>query len=241
MRTALWMLVLLLCHSVMDAAAIRGKVRLRRKGNFPMENPYINNTFKTKLRFTNWKNVQKFDAVRLKDYGDCTDTIVYLSKIPERYQKQEVPPQEPVKIHIDRATFKPRTLPLIQGGTVEFINDDPVCHDVYSFSLPKPFQTPFIKHQHAFVTFKNPGGVTLHSSVYEDMKGHILVLEHPYYTKPRNDGYYSMRNLRPGIYHITAWHPDFPPVTKEVEINYGETITIDFDMSIMGLPEALTR
>ena len=73
------------------------------------------------------------------------------------------------------------------------------------------------------------------------MQGEILVLDHPYFTKARMDGFYSMRNIRPGIYNITAWHPDFPPVTKEVEVNYGETISIDFNMSTLGLPEALTR
>ena len=86
------------------------------------------------------------------------------------------------------------------GSTIEFVNKDPVAHDVYSYSVAKPFQTKFFKNKHAFVTFKKSGGVTLNSSIYKNMQGEILVLDHPYFTKSRPDGYYldeeySSRNI----------------------------------------------
>ena len=225
----------------LEAAAIRGKVRLRKKGSLPQQNSYVNNTFRTDLRFMNWRIQRKFEHAQLKNYEDPSETIIYLSKIPERYKRKEVPEQEPIQVHIEGARFYPRTLPLMVGSTIEFVNRDPVAHDVYSYSVAKPFQTDFFKNKHAFVTFKKTGGVTLKSSVYKNMQGEVLVLDHPYFTKSRADGYYSMRNIRPGIYHVTAWHPELPSVTKEVEVNFGETITIDFNLSTMGLPEVLTR
>jgi hypothetical protein len=132
-------------------------------------------------------------------------------------------------------------MPVMQGTAIEFVNKDPVYHDVYSFSATHAFQTPFFKEWSAFTTFKKPGGATLHSSIYQDMNAHILVLEHPWFTKPRDNGYYHIRNIRPGIYKITAWHPDFPPVTKDIEINYSETITIDFHFSVAELPETIVK
>ncbi|MEE2924434.1 MAG: hypothetical protein VX619_06600 [bacterium] len=230
-----------LLFQTIEAAAIRGKVRLRKKGSFPERNPYVNNTFRTDLRFLNWRIQRKFENAQLKNYDDPSETIIYLSKIPDRYKRKEIPEQEPIQIHIEGAKFHPRTIPVMVGSTIEFVNKDPVAHDVYSYSVAKPFQTKFFKNKHAFVTFKKSGGVTLNSSIYKNMQGEILVLDHPYFTKSRPDGYYSMRNIRPGIYHLTAWHPELPSVTKEVEVNFGETITIDFNLSTMGLPEALTR
>ena len=73
------------------------------------------------------------------------------------------------------------------------------------------------------------------------MQGEILVLDHPYFTKSEPDGYYSMRNIRPRNLSLNCLASELPSVTKEVEVNFGETITIDFNLSTMGLPEALTR
>ncbi|MBT3786018.1 hypothetical protein HOF92_13670 [bacterium] len=241
MRIILLSLLALVSIQTLQAAALRGQVTLRKKGNHPAPNPYVNDTFRTDLRFTTWHLRRKFETTRLKNYDDPTETIVYLSKIPARYERKEVPPQEPIKVYIEGAHFKPRTLPVLTGSTVEFVNLDSVFHDVYSYSLASPFQTPFFHKKTAFITMKKPGGVSTKSSIYQGMRGEILVLDNPYFTKPRNDGYYSMRNLRPGVYHVTAWHPEFPPITKEVEVNYGETITIDFNLTTMGLPEALVR
>lgn len=242
MRVVIYtLLILSLFLDSLEAAAIRGKVRLRKKGSFPKQNPYVNNTFRTDLRFMNWRIQRKFEHSQLKNYEDPSETIIYLSKIPGRYKRKEVPEQEPIQVHIEGAKFYPRTLPVMVGSTIEFVNRDPVAHDVYSYSVAKPFQTDFFKNKHAFVTFKKTGGVTLKSSIYKNMQGEVLVLDHPYFTKSRADGYYSMRNIRPGIYHVTAWHPELPSVTKEVEVNFGETITIDFNLSTMGLPEVLTR
>jgi len=241
MRLMILSLFALFMFSTLDAAALRGQVKLRKKGNHPNPNPYVQDTFRTDLRFATWHLRRKFETTRLKNYEDPTETIVYLSKIPARYERKEVPPQEPIRVYIEGAQFRPRTLPLLVGSTVEFVNLDPSFHDVYSFSLASPFQTPFFHKKTAFVTMKKPGGITVKSSIYKGMEGEILVLDNPYFTKPRDDGYYSMRNLRPGVYHITAWHPEFPPITKEVEVNYGETITIDFNLTTMGLPEALVR
>ncbi len=241
MRSLVIILSCFLLVQGIEAAAIRGKVILRKKGSHPEKNPYINDNFRSDLRFNTWHLRRRFQSTQLKNYDDPSETIVYLSKIPERYKRKEVPSQDPVKIYVEGARFKPRTLPLLVGSTVEFTNIDPVVHDIYSYSPAKPFQTPFFKAKSAFVTFKKPGGVSLKSSVYRGMQGEILVLDNPYFTKSRSDGYYSMRNLRPGIYHVTAWNPEFPSVTKEVEVNYGETITIDFNLSTMGLPEALVR
>ncbi|MCO4782793.1 MAG: hypothetical protein KC646_10760 [Candidatus Cloacimonetes bacterium] len=227
--------------SASHAAVIRGKVRLRKKGAFPNKNPYVYNGFRTELKFSKWKWMRNFESTRMKDYTDSTDTIIYLSHIPDRYKRKEIPNQEPIPVHINSATFHVNTLPVMTGSTLEFINHDPVPHDIYSFSATKPFETQFFQNRHAFVTFKKPGGVTIRSSVYKNMRTEILVLDHPYFTKPRKDGTYHMRNLRPGVYQISAWHPEFPTITKEVEVNYGETITIDFNMATMGLPKALVK
>lgn len=241
MRLLILLLMSIGLYNNLSAAALHGKVSLKRKGNYPKENPYTNNIFRTDLRFTQWHLNRKFESVNLRDYNDSTDVVVYLSHVPEQYRTKEIPAQEPVKVYIEGARFKPRVMPIMTGGTIEFVNIDPVPHDIYSFSIPKTFQTPFFQNEHAFVTFKESGGVILHSSVYTDMKAHVLILEHPYFTKTRDNGTYSMRNIRPGIYQVTAWHPDLPPVTKEVEINYGETIKVDFNLSTLGLPQALTK
>lgn len=241
MRLFIMLFIFIGLYNSVHGAAIHGRVSLKRKGNHPDENPYANNTFRTDLRFTQWHLNRKFESVNLKDYSDTSDVIIYLSQVPEQYKRKEVPSQEPVKMYIEGARFNPRVLPVMTGDTIEFVNRDPVPHDVYSFSMPKAFQTPFFQTEHAFVTFKEPGGVILHSSVYTDMKAHVLVLDHPYFTKTRQNGTYSMRNIRPGIYQVTAWHPELPSVTKEVEVNYAETIRVDFNLSTLGLPQALTK
>ena len=87
MRLIFLSLLTLIISSTLDAAALRGQVKLRKKGNHPNPNPYVNDTFRTDLRFTTWHLRRKFETARLKNYEDPTETIVYLSKIPARYEK----------------------------------------------------------------------------------------------------------------------------------------------------------
>lgn len=241
MRMLCSILAFLCLLHVGNAAALRGRIYLHPKPGLPEENPYTRDLFRTDLRFTKWHMHRRFEHTRLRNYDDTQDAIIYLSSIPEAYRMKEVPAQEPVVMCIENARFQPRTLPIMTGTAVEFCNRDPVYHDIYSYSPNNPFQTPFFREKKAITTFKQPGGATLHSSVYEEMKAQILVLDHPWFTKPRDTGYYHIRNIRPGIYKVTAWHPDFPPITKDVEINYSETITLDFHMSTLELPETIVK
>ena len=68
-----------LLFQTIEAAAIRGKARLRKKGSFPERNPYVNNTFRIDLRFK-LAHPAEIENAQLKNYDDPSETIIYLSK-----------------------------------------------------------------------------------------------------------------------------------------------------------------
>ena len=74
----------------------------------------------------------------------------------------------------------------------------------FSFSPPKRFDLGCYRSDERPIpseTFDAPGLVTLRCEIHERMRGLILVLPTPYFTKTDPDGYFRLGGLPPGALH----------------------------------------
>src|SRR5256885_13468033 len=95
--------------------------------------------------------------------------------------------------------FTPPVLPIMQGTTVEFPNDDPIFHNVFSLSKTKPFDLGLYKRgTNKSVTFDQPGLVKVYCNIHEKMIGYIAVLENPYFTLTDKEGKFKIADVPPG-------------------------------------------
>ncbi len=105
------------------------------------------------------------------------------------------------------AQFAPGVLAIQAGTTVEFPNLDDFYHNVFSYSKTKRFDLGRYRkgEKPATQLFDKPGVVTLHCEIHEAMRGTILVLETPYFTKTDAAGNYRLAQLPVGHFVLKAW------------------------------------
>jgi plastocyanin len=118
-----------------------------------------------------------------------------------------------------KKTFQPRVLAIPAGSTVQFPNDDPVFHNVFSLNPPEPFDLGLYREGASkSQTFKEPGVYRVFCNIHPQMSAVILVAATPYIVEADASGAYRL-DLHAGRYRITAWSERSQPVSAEVTVS----------------------
>lgn len=146
---------------------------------------------------------------------------------------------EPVIIGQKDATFLPNVTPVSVGTVVQFINDDPFFHNVFSLTPGSKFNIG--RRQPGDVFSKQIeapkwkvtgiGPITLFCDVHSQMKATILSLDTPYFTRLNEDGTYRLSNLPDGDYEIRVYNPSFDIISKTISIQSDNTIETNFNLA----------
>lgn len=111
--------------------------------------------------------------------------------------------------------FIPRVLAVPVGTKVDFRNDDPFYHNVFSLSDSQRFDTGLYASGLSYSqTFNKAGPVELLCNIHASMVGYVYVVDSPYYTQPRSSGAFAIRNVPPGRYELSAWHESSANLVK---------------------------
>jgi plastocyanin len=179
---------------------------------------------------------RKFKFAEKVNYDELTDFVVYIEgKFPGAK-----PPLEAKRVVTQKdATFRPHVLPVMAGTKVEWPNEDEIYHNVFSKSETKPFDLDLYKKgdKPPPVLFEKPGKVDVFCSIHAKMNCIVLVLDNPYFAAADRSGHYTIKNVPPGTYKITAWHERLPNLTQEITVPATGTVKMDFMMGIKNLPK----
>ena len=131
-------------------------------------------------------------------------------------------------------TFEPRVLAVTRGSTVEFPNDDPFFHNVFSLSGAASFDLGRyergVSRSH---TLNKAGIVKVFCDLHSYMSAVVMVFDHPYFATPDDDGRVILDNVPPGTYSIAAWHERVGHTTQTVVIEPGETSHVEFSLPVL--------
>ncbi len=117
-------------------------------------------------------------------------------------------------------TFVPHVLPVLVGSTVDFPNDDPLFHDVFSLSPAHSFDLHrYGQGQSRSQLFARTGVVEVFCHIHADMSAYILVLDNPFYVTPDASGHFALDGIPPGDYRMVAWYERSRPVMTRVHID----------------------
>jgi plastocyanin len=98
---------------------------------------------------------------------------------------------------------------VVQKGTaIEFPNQDPFKHHLYSFSPAKTFEIKLYAGKPARpVVFDKPGEVALGCNIHDWMEAYVLVVDSAYFAKTDINGWARIADVAPGSYRLRWWHP----------------------------------
>jgi plastocyanin len=161
--------------------------------------------------------------VSVQGLRSAENIAVYIDAIPG---KKFDPPAQHVTIDQHKMTFAPRVTVVLQGTTADFLNSDPVGHNVYWPSISgnkklahnlgtwpagekKPFQ------------FNDLGVASLLCNVHPEMSGYVVISPTPYFAVTDKDGSFTIKDVPPGTYTLKTWSEDGKPTTQTVTVAQG--------------------
>lgn len=157
--------------------------------------------------------------------------VVYL-EAPTADSQGEAPAQSEEIKQLDRR-FVPDLIVVPVNSTVSFPNMDPVFHNIYSLSKPKSFDLgSYDKGQTRRVTFTKPGIVDIYCHLHPNMAATVVVTPNRWHTQPDANGQYRIADVPPGNYTLVAWHKSAGFFRKNITIENGRNISVDFMIPI---------
>jgi plastocyanin len=161
-----------------------------------------------------------------KKASDLSDVVIYLENAKGRPKAgREV-------LTMKSKTFTPHVLAVGVGTTVEFPNEDPILHNVFSVS-GEGFDLGLYKRpKSGSRTFDKPGVYTIYCNIHPQMSALVLVRDNPHFAKASKDGAFRIEGVPAGEYKVKAFHEragEGAPVTVKVAAAGEAAVTLSLD------------
>jgi plastocyanin len=132
-------------------------------------------------------------------------------------------PAAPFQLLTKHKEFSPRVLAVPVGSRVQFPNDDPILHNVFSVSPGNAFDLGIYRTgPPKEKRFDKPGVVRVYCNVHQAMVAYILVLDTTFFASPAADGSFRLAGLPKGAGKLTVWHEQADPWSQDVTLPLPE-------------------
>ncbi|MBI1895121.1 MAG: hypothetical protein HYZ57_12215 [Acidobacteria bacterium] len=139
------------------------------------------------------------------------------------------PPKQHALMDQQNLRFVPHVLPILVGTTVDFLNSDPLLHNVFSISRAKRFNLGlYPRGQAPSVTFDQPGVIAVLCNVHPEMAAYIVVLRTPFFALTSEDGSFSIHNVPAGEYILRCWLENGSTKQQRISVRAGGVETVAF-------------
>ncbi len=157
---------------------------------------------------------------------------VYVDAIPG---KNFDPPAQHVVIDQRKMTFVPHVVIVLKGTTVDFLNSDPVGHNVYwpSISGNKKLAHnlgTWPKGEKKAFQFSDLGAAPLLCNVHPEMSGYVVIVPTPYFAVTGKDGSFEIKDVPAGHYTLKTWSEEGKPTTQAVDVS-GAISTVELKIT----------
>src|SRR6267154_3488566 len=159
--------------------------------------------------------------------GALENVVVYISAgAPDEASA----PSTPVTVMQKGCRFEPHVVVVQTNQQIEMVNDDTTAHNIHPLATNNrewnkaepPGTAPLTE------SFARPEFISVKCNIHPWMHAYFAVLTTSHYAVTGENGAFSLGNLPPGKYTITAWHETFGTQTQEVMITGNETAPLNF-------------
>jgi len=155
------------------------------------------------------------------------NVVVYISAGDS---ENVAPPATPGLYDQEGCHYTTHVLVLRAGQEVKISNSDPFSHNIHplakvnrEWNKMQPPGTPPFTYAYDREEF-----IPIKCNIHPWMSGYFVVLKTSHFMVTGDDGRFSLPNLPPGHYVITAWHEVYGTQSKEVTIGGSESQSVDF-------------
>jgi plastocyanin len=177
-------------------------------------------------------SIQEKAGEKTSDFGN---TVIYLEPVagPARVAESKI------QMAINGRNFAPRVRVVPVGSTVDFPNQDPFTHNVFSTTAGALFD---LQSYGSGVSksnqFKKAGAFAIYCNVHAKMTGHVVVVNTPWFTQAGNDGRWEIPKVPAGKYTLTVWHERAKPVVSEIDVPAAGLAALEPKLDASGFKEA---
>lgn len=171
--------------------------------------------------------------------GDQTDdlqnVVIFLEPFGASSRAgQATPAPTNTVIALNSRQFSPRVRVVMEGSKVEFPNQDPFSHNVFS-KMNGGFDTgTFGRGKVRDQTFREPGVYALYCNVHPRMTAFVITLTTPHHTQAGLDGRFVLDSVPPGRYKLHAWHDRTSEVVRDITVPASGAANLRVDLDARG-------
>jgi len=153
--------------------------------------------------------------------------VVYISA---GGSSESTPPSTPATFDQKGCHYTPHVLAFRVNQELKVTNSDQTSHNIHplakinrEWNKSQPPGTPPITEK-----YEKPEFISVKCNIHPWMHGWFAVLKTNHYSISGDNGGFTLPNLPPGKYTVTAWHEDYGTKTQDIAISGNETKTVDF-------------
>jgi len=142
-----------------------------------------------------------------EDALNVANVVVWLSPLRPGSAMPIVPARQPLYRLVQKdKMFTPHLLVVPTGSQVEFPNQDPFFHNVFSLFNGKRFDLGLYESGTSrSVRFDREGVSYIFCNIHPEMGAIVLALNAPYYGISGENGVVALHNVPPGSYRLNVW------------------------------------
>jgi len=154
---------------------------------------------------------------------------------------EPAPPGPTLRFVQKNKRFTPHLLAVTPGTQIEFPNQDPFFHDVFSIYRGKPFDLGLYESGAVRkVRFTQPGVSFIFCNIHPEMSAAVVVLRTPHFATTSRDGSFQIAHVPPGKYKLEVWsesvsEDELNSQSRELEITAGDTPPIQLTLHASGV------
>ena len=127
----------------------------------------------------------------------------------------------------------PHVMAIPTGSTVEFPNDDPISHNLFSLSTGNSFDLGLYRRGAGkSEKFDSPGLVNVYCNVHPNMSSVIHVMATPFYVFSDPAGKYALTDVPPGKYRLVAWNEIGGQAETPIEVSSAGAVSGNLSVTL---------
>jgi plastocyanin len=186
-----------------------------------------------------------------KQQRDIASSVLWLAPADGIATGSDTVPRK-ASIAMRTREFLPHVRIIAAGGTVDFPNQDPFSHNVFSNSELGRFDLGLYRRRDTRgATFPKPGVYAVYCNIHARMSSFVVAVPTRLVTTVDHTGAFAFRDVPPGAYTVHAWHERASETRTRITVTADQTtLAVALDargfvpgphLNKFGQPYATTR